>query len=75
MKNTIILAVLVLWLGACASNQTTQSADETSANSGMPAAKKKVCKHERNSGGVSRMKRVCHYVDVDVDADADTEET
>ena len=71
MKNTIILAVLVLWLGACASNQTTQSADETAANSGMPAAKKKVCKHERNSGGVSRMKRVCHYVDVDADADAE----
>jgi hypothetical protein len=75
VKNTIILAVLALWLGACASSQTTQSADETAANTGMPAAKKKVCKHERNSGGVSRMKRVCHYVDVDVDVDADAEET
>ncbi len=28
MKNTIILVVFALWLGACASNQPTQSADE-----------------------------------------------
>ncbi len=65
MKNIFFLIVLAKWLGACASNQSTQSADEKTAGSGMPAGKKKVCKHERNSGGVSRMKRVCHYVDVD----------
>jgi hypothetical protein len=70
VKNTIILAVLALWLGACASSQTTQSEDEKSAGTGMPEGKKKVCKHERNSGGVSRMKRVCHYVDVDAEGDA-----
>ena len=70
MKNTIILVVFALWLGACASNQTTQSADEKSANSGMPEGKKKVCRHERNSGGVSRMKRVCRYVDIDDEAEA-----
>ncbi len=69
MKNTIILAVLALWLGACASNQSTQSTDDKSANTGMPEGKKKVCKHERNSGGGSRLKRVCHYVDVDADAE------
>ncbi len=67
MKNTIFLVVLVMWLGACASNQSTQSADGKTADSGMPAGKKKVCKHERNTGGISRMKRVCRYVD-DVEA-------
>jgi len=67
VKNAIFLIVLAMCLGACASNQSTQSADEKTADSGMPAGKKKVCKHERNSGGVSRMKRVCRYVD-DVEA-------
>ncbi len=67
MRNTIFLVVFAMWLGGCASNQTTQSADEASASAGIPAGKKKVCKHERNSGGISRMKRVCRYVD-DLDA-------
>jgi ABC-type enterochelin transport system substrate-binding protein len=67
VKNTIFLVVLVMWLVACASNQSTQSADGKTADSGMPAGKKKVCKHERNTGGISRIKRVCRYVD-DVEA-------
>lgn len=65
MKHTILLIVLAMWLGACASNQSAKSENETAANSDMPAGKKKVCKHERNSGGVSRLKRVCRYVDVE----------
>ena len=65
MKNIFFLIVLATWLGACASNKPAESANEASANSGMPPGQKKVCKHERNSGGVSRLRRVCHYVDVD----------
>ena len=65
MKHTILLIVLAMLLGACASNQSAKSENETSASSDMPPGQKKVCKYERNSGGVSRMQRVCRYVDVD----------
>jgi hypothetical protein len=68
LKYVITLAVVALFLTACASNGSTQSGNTVSSADGMPG-KKKVCTHERNSGGVSRMKRVCTYVDID-EADA-----
>lgn len=67
MKHTILLIVLAMLLGACASNQSAKSEKETAASTDMPEGKKKVCKYERNSGGTSRMKRVCRYVDVDAE--------
>jgi len=67
VKHTILLIALAMWLGACASNQSAKSENETAASSDMPEGKEKVCKYERNSGGVSRMKRVCRYVDIDVE--------
>jgi len=62
------MAIVAMWLVACASNQETpavESTIESSASTAIAPEKKKVCKHERNSGGISRMKRVCRYVDVD----------
>ena len=60
VRNAIALGVLAVWLAGCAGNQTTQSAD--SATDSAPA-KKKECTYERNTGGTSRMQRVCRYVD------------
>jgi hypothetical protein len=59
VKKLIILTVLALSCVACASNQSTESGDDTSTNASSKSEKKSNCKHVRNSGGLSRIRRTC----------------
>lgn len=68
MKKPAILAIFsaLLVLAGCASSQTiepVESTNSTSAEVSDVPAKKKVCKYDRNSGGGSRLRRVCTYED------------
>ncbi len=66
LKNTIALLVLATWLAACATNETTASAegaDDTTTSATEAPARKKVCNYERGTSTGTRMRKVFKYVD------------
>ena len=63
LKKTIILAALASCCVACASNQPTDTAGDTSATASSKPAKESNCKYVRSSGGLSRIRRACQPVD------------
>lgn len=66
MKNTFVLILLAMCLAACASSQTTGSAESggvTTAEAGETTGRKKVCKRERSARVGTRVRRSCKYVD------------
>jgi hypothetical protein len=63
LKNTIGLAVLAVWLVACASNQSADSMDGASTDESSAETEEKVCKYETGGRIGSKMRRVCRSVD------------
>jgi hypothetical protein len=61
LRNTILMAILAMWLAACASNETNESADESSKSTRSKASDEVVCTgvRERNRRGGSRLQRSC----------------
>ncbi len=70
LKQLITTLLIAAWLAGCAQNQTNQSTETAnqSAAESLPPLEKK-CKYERSNRAGSRLHRVCRFVDPSQTAD------